>query len=621
MEKEILQFDQKKKKKKLQQGRINPIQPNPTQPNQPNQTNCYTTIMQLLFVSLSFYIGVVLANLARFDENSLSQVCSGMYSKQDWGGSFKPHIGLTLNQFDTLKYDPKNNNKDEKVNDKDISVSYIIFEYKDLVNIGADLGDGRYKFICDDYAINELKVCDEKQKGKFIVNKNVTNSTILTAQLTHLGHANINYPVNVTGYYCVSTFTQYENTVYNGQVNFQNAFGQLSASEIPKLPAYGILAICYAIALALFGFQFFKKRKENQILPLQRYLLAMLGFLTFDTVVVWSYYDLVNRIESPSSGFARFYMIFLALLNAAKITFSFFLLLCISLGYGVVKLKLDKKVMFGCKVLAGFNFIASFVYLFFNYYGGSSNALVSTDSIDTAASGSFLGLLPIIPIAIILSIYYVTILASIRKTTESLHKQRQIIKLNLYQNLFKIIFGSVILTFLGLTLSSFVYLSMSSTEMFEQHWKGSFFIYDFWPSVVFFIVFMAVAWLWRPTETSYMLAISSQVANDDENGEYQQGMELDTFSLMSHSDDDDDDEGDNGEHNPQRQVERDSFELPTTTNNKNKNIQPENPPQYDQLSTHEPHEAPSSTLFELGEDDEISDHEGDNRLKDEKHKE
>ncbi|CAX43400.1 protein Ptm1 precursor, putative [Candida dubliniensis CD36] len=560
--------------------------------------------MKFLFVSLILYVGFVLANLARFDENSFSQVCSGMYSKQDWGGSFKPHIGLTLNQYNDFKYDPKN--KDQEV-DKDISVSYIIFEYKDLVNIGADLGNGQYKFICDDTAINDFKVCDEKQKGKFIVNKNVTNSTILTAQLTHLGQANINYPVNVTGYYCISTFSQYKETVYRGEVNFQNAFGQLSASEIPKLPAYGILAICYAIALALFGFQFFKKRKENQILPLQRYLLAMLGFLTFDTVVVWSYYDLVNRIESPSSGFARFYMIFLTLLNAAKITFSFFLLLCISLGYGVVKLKLDKKVMFGCKILAAFNFVASFVYLFFNYYGGSSNALVSTDSIDTAASGSFLGLLPIIPIAIILSIYYVTILASIRKTTESLHKQRQIIKLNLYQNLFKIIFGSVILTFLGLTLSSFVYLSMSSTEMFEQHWKGSFFIYDFWPSVVFFIVFMAIAWLWRPTETSYMLAISSQVANDDENGEYQQGMELDTFSLMSHSDDE--------EHNPQRQVERDSFELPS------KNIQPENPPQYDQLSTHEPHEAPSNTLFELGEDDEISDHEGDNRLKDHKHKE
>ena len=72
--------------------------------------------------------------------------------------------------------------------------------------------------------------------------------------------------MNVTGYYCVSTFTQYENTVYNGQVNFQNAFGQLSASEIPKLPAYGILAICYAIALALFGFNFLKRKGKSNYL-------------------------------------------------------------------------------------------------------------------------------------------------------------------------------------------------------------------------------------------------------------------------------------------------------------------------------------------------------------------
>ena len=62
----------------------------------------------------------------------------------------------------------------------------------------------------------------------------------------------------------------------------------------------------------------------------------MLGFLTFDTVVVWSYYDLVNRIESPSSGFARFYMIFLALLNAAKITFSFFYYFAFPLDMGLL---------------------------------------------------------------------------------------------------------------------------------------------------------------------------------------------------------------------------------------------------------------------------------------------
>ena len=105
-----------KKSFNLTKTTARPNQPNSTQPNstKPTKPTVIPQLCNFLFVSLSFYIGVVLANLARFDENSLSQVCSGMYSKQDWGGSFKPHIGLTLNQFDTLKYDPKNNNKDEK---------------------------------------------------------------------------------------------------------------------------------------------------------------------------------------------------------------------------------------------------------------------------------------------------------------------------------------------------------------------------------------------------------------------------------------------------------------------------------------------------------------------------
>ncbi|EGW33531.1 uncharacterized protein SPAPADRAFT_55394 [Spathaspora passalidarum NRRL Y-27907] len=578
-----------------------------------------------------WFASIVLANLAKFDDGRYSQICAGVYSKHDWGGSLKPHIGLTLNEFNKNKYDPKR--KDKKP-DGDVTVSYIIFEYKDLPNIGADLGNGNYQYICTDAAVQQ-KICDESQKGKFIVNAKTANSTILASQLKGLGPANINYPINRTGYYCVSTFSPDKNAKYKGVINFQNAYGQLSASEIPKLTGYGILTLCYAIALALFGFQFFKKRKENQILPLQRYLLEMLGFLTFDTMVVWSYYDLVNRIQSPSSAFARFYMFFLALLNSIKITFSFFLLLCIALGYGVVVLKLDKKTMLKCKILAGCNFVASFVYLVFSYYDGSSASLVASENIDNVDSGNMLGLLPLIPISITLCVYYVTILTSIRTTTQNLHQQRQIIKLKLYQNLFRIIFGSVILTFAGLTLSSFVYLSMSTTEMFEQHWKGSFFIFDFWPSVVFFLVFMAIAYLWRPTETSYMLAISQQLStgediNDDEEGQpnYNQGheFELDDLSLMSHSDD----EGD-----ARRNVERDSFELsgeqhPVPPQPSHVKDFEASPPSYEKVSSEisnpfadDAQEEGGSTLFELGDEDENeSDHEGDRRLvKDDRHKE
>ncbi|RLV93678.1 Membrane protein PTM1 [Spathaspora sp. JA1] len=586
---------------------------------------------QMKYTLFLLFASTILANLAKFDDDRYSQICAGVYSKHDWGGSIKPHIGLTLNQFNKNKYDPKN--KDKKP-DGDITVSYIIFEYKDLPNIGVDIGNGKYQYVCTDDAV-KTKICDESQKGKFIVNSQAAlNSTILSSQLKNLGAADIHYPINRTGYYCVSTFTPDRKSKYQGLINFQNAFGQLSASEIPKLPGYGILTLCYAIALALFGFQFFKKRKENQILPLQRYLLAMLGFLTFDTFVVWSYFDLVNRISSPSSAFARFYMFFLALLNSIKITFSFFLLLCIALGYGVVVLKLDKKTMLKCKILAGCNFVASFVYLIFSYYDGSSASLVTTDNIDTSQTGSALGLLPLIPVSITLCIYYVVTLSTIRTTTQNLHQQRQIIKLKLYQNLFRIIFGSVILTFAGLTISSFIYLSMSTTEMFEQHWKGSFFIFDFWPSVVFFLVFMAVAYLWRPTETSYMLAISQQLStgediNDDiEAGQpnYNQGheFELDDLSLLSHSDD---------EEQARRNVERDSFELAAD----NQPPQPPSkkdvdaPPAYEQTSSDIENPFADSnedvsqgnTLFELGDEEENeSDHDKDERLpKSDRHKE
>lgn len=559
----------------------------------------------IAILSFSCFINLVTANIAKFDDQINSQVCSGIYSKHDWGGSLKPGIGMKLTSFDKEKDGDK---KDKK---KDISVSYVIFEYKDLGNIGHDVGDGKYKYICDDYAVDELKICDEKQKGNFII-KNHPNSTIMTSHLTHLGQANINYNITNTGYYCVSTYSK-SGAKYAGMVNFQNAFGQLSASEIPKLPAYGILTLCYAIALALYGFQFYKKRNENQILPLQRYLLAMLGFLTFDTIVVWSYYDLVNRSKNPSSGFVTFYMFFLSIMNAAKITFSFFLLLCISLGYGVVLLKLKKKIMLRCKILAGCHFVASILYLVATYYNGTTYTTTSgsAEDMDESSLGGLLGLLPLIPVTITLTIYYLAVLMSIKQTTANLHKQRQIIKLQLYEKLFRIIFFSVVLTFGGLILSSFIYLNMSTTEMIEEHWKGAFFIFDFWPSVVFFGVFMGVTWLWRPTETSYMLAISQQLSTDEtaenENGEsdigqgYHRGheFELDDLSLISHSDNENEPHAD------------DSLEI----------TREEQPPKYSEADESDNGKTPEepvesgNTLFELGgeSDDE---HKADDRLKD-----
>lgn len=559
--------------------------------------------MRLLTAVLAL-VGVAAANRVVIDGNVNSQVCEGMYSKQDWGGSIIPHIGIKLDQYGKDRYNPKQPDAELL---EEIKISYVIFEFKDIGHLGkVDPDTGVKAYICTEEAVNR-GLCEEKLLGKFLVDADVTNTTVYTAQLTHLGQANITYLVEKTGYYCVSTYLS-SDTKYKGTVTFQNAFGQLSASEIPKLPAYGILTVCYAVMLALYGFQFFKKRKQNQILPLQRYLLAMLAFLAFDTLVLWSYFDLVNRTPTLN-WFVKCYMVFLSIMNSAKMTFSFFLLLLIGLGYGVVVLKLSKKVMLRCKILAGCNFAASMIYLIGSYHNGGNGSSTSSSDISSQGVGASLWvLLPLIPISISLTMYYVLILSSIRTTTANLHKQRQVIKLQLYENLFRIITLSVLFTIGGLVLSSFIFLSLSTTEVIEEHWKGSFFLFDFWPSVVFFAVFLGVSWLWRPTETSYMLAVSQQVSTGDgaEDGEggdiggYQHGheFELDDLSVMSHSDE---------ERGP-----RDSFEL------NNQGVPLEEPPKYQLSTPKQPTAGANNTLFELGDDDHDDDHEqgtSDSRLK------
>ena len=61
----------------------------------------------------------------------------------------------------------------------------------------------------------------------------------------------INYPIGHTGYYCVGTIG-FNTAEYKAVVEFRNAYGELQASQIAKLPFYGGLTIVYAV-LAMYG--------------------------------------------------------------------------------------------------------------------------------------------------------------------------------------------------------------------------------------------------------------------------------------------------------------------------------------------------------------------------------
>ncbi|KAH3681698.1 hypothetical protein WICPIJ_007343 [Wickerhamomyces pijperi] len=519
-------------------------------------------------------------NLASANRDYISnletQACTGMYQRDAWGGSVAPFISTNLKSF---------GNSEGETPD----ISIVVFEYKDISLLGYATqaeADGysytKTKYVCDSAALSS-GYCSEGELGSFIYNSTAVigknSSEIKIYSLSEFGvDKALNYHVLNTGYYCVASYSP-SSSKYKIDINFRNSFGNIAASEYPKLTLYAVLAICYAASFAYYGFQFWKHKHE--ILPLQKYFLSFFIFLTVENVLIWSFYDLTNRKGERDAG-VKVYMVFISLLNSIKFTFSFFLLLVICLGYGIVYPKLDKSVMLKCKILAGVHFVAAVFYSIANY-------LKSAEKADVLAGISSL------PITIATAVFYVVTLKSLTTTTQLLASQKQIVKLKMYRHLFRIIFTSLIILILGVFVSSFVFLGLSSIDLIEQHWKTRFFYFDFWPSLVYFVIFNLVAFIWRPTDTSYMLVASQQLPTDPSNaadfelddvgslqGEYENvrdddSFDLDTFDHRDRNTDRDADDFEFDIENESNDRSNDSTAQDESTTKKNNSKESENP--------------------------------------------
>lgn len=106
--------------------------------------------------------------------------------------------------------------------------------------------------------------CNTTDIGEFVVSHNATeksNALILT-KAVHLKDAGpIHYSLKKTGYYCVVT-QGYTIDKYNAVVEFRNAYGELQATQIPKLPFYGAMSIIYALMAGYWGFLYYQHRHD-----------------------------------------------------------------------------------------------------------------------------------------------------------------------------------------------------------------------------------------------------------------------------------------------------------------------------------------------------------------------
>ncbi|KAF3059792.1 Membrane protein PTM1 [Daldinia childiae] len=414
-----------------------------------------------------------------------------MYSRSDWGGPIEPFI-LTTFPNQTVE------------GDDDPIVSLVIFEWKDedLIGISTNPDDDTSPkvLICDEESV-KAGLCNDI--GTWILSPNATEKSenlILTKAIHLNSSAPIHYEIKKTGYYCIAAYGFGNTKEFMGVAEFREAYGELPATQIPKLPFYGGITILYAVVVVFWGFLYYQHRYD--ILPVQNYITAILVFLVVEMLMTWGFYDYLNR--NGSNVGAKVLLIVVAVLNAFRNSFSFFLLLIVCMGYGVVKPSLGK-TMVHVRWLAIAHFIFGLVY-------AVTSLLVSPD---TAGP---LVLLIVLPLAGTLTGFYVWTLSSLNATLKDLRERKQTVKEAMYKKLWWCILISILVIFGFFFFNSFSFASASDPDYVPFHWKSRWFILDGWLNLVYFADVAWVAYVWRPTANNRRFAMSDEIAQDEDGG-------------------------------------------------------------------------------------------------------
>ncbi|CAO1633897.1 unnamed protein product [Sympodiomycopsis kandeliae] len=435
-------------------------------------------------------------------DDQLRQTCSGM-----WAGS-QTSIDLIFFKNSTG------------------TVSTIFYEWQDFELLGKPgpdrdvFGDAIRTYICTPLAVTQ-GLCSQAEVGEFIL---AGNGTTIHKQRLDFGKApglteikTITYPVNQTGYYCVSAVPMTvdgEHTTFSGRAFFHNAFkGDLPGGEFPKLGFYFGLA-CLYILLGL-GWGYLCVKHKDELLLVQHFVSGLFIILVVEQLITWVYYNYLNthpidywRLasleNSASQTFAaRALLVTESLLDSARNSASFFLLLIVAMGYGVVRPSIDPRLMLRVKALTAVHLVCGCLY--------SVGIVLLT--IDAGGSWVFLF---IFPLAFTLTTFMMWTLNSLNATIGYLGARKQTFKLVYFTRLFRILIAAVVIIFAFFVVSSIAFSQSGGENFPSQTWTWRWFLLDGWTSTLYLVVFSAVAWIWRPTGHNLRLSMSDEVATGDD---------------------------------------------------------------------------------------------------------
>ncbi|KDQ63295.1 hypothetical protein JAAARDRAFT_29313 [Jaapia argillacea MUCL 33604] len=326
----------------------------------------------------------------------------------------------------------------------------------------------------------------------------------------------IQYLVRKTGYYCVaivpvtvlasnpgeSTDVPFHPN-YAGRVYFRNTFqGRLPATDYPKVNFYFAMFLLYCVFGAAWGWLCY--RHVQDLLPIQYYLSSLVGFLIVEMLANWAYYRYLNAHGKGTTSTVFLFVV--AILDAGRNALSFFMLLVVSLGLSVVRESLGR-TMLKCQVLAVAHFIFGVLYA------------VGIVELELESTSALVLLLFVIPLAFTLSGFLLWILYSLNATIAQLLARKQRYKLTMFKRLYHILIITVLVIVIFFVVSSFSFSERLAEDYSAKSWKVRWWLLDGWLALLYLVTFSSIAYLWRPSANNRRLAMSDEIAQDEEDAE------------------------------------------------------------------------------------------------------
>ncbi|KAG2076869.1 hypothetical protein BDR04DRAFT_1089135 [Suillus decipiens] len=344
----------------------------------------------------------------------------------------------------------------------------------------------------------------------------------------------IQYQVRKKGYYCVAilpvtvlnpTARQAPTDVpshptYSGVVLFRNTFdGQLPATDYPKVNFYLAMFFIYVIAGSAWAWLCYKHVTE--LLPIQYYLSSLVAFLVIEMVANWVYYRYLNAHGKTAASVVFLFVV--AILDAGRNALSFFMLLVVSLGLSVVCESLGR-TMLKCQILAGLHFVFGVLYA------------VGIVELELESTSALILLMFVIPLAFTLSGFMMWILYSLNGTMRQLSVRKQKYKLRMFKRLYYILLGTVVIIAVFFVISSVSFSDRLAEDYAAKSWQIRWWLLDGYLALLYFFTFWSIAYLWRPSENNRRLAMSDEIAQEDEDAE---DYDLDTLQQRTVAREDD----------------------------------------------------------------------------------